>query len=90
MMQFNSDLTTTAERIWIFGYDQDFRTFRVTNQRIAPPAGIDLGDEIPENLYRAVAEVIAFAYLLEGRVSPLPTPGHGQPEGGEPMPRDAD
>lgn len=29
---------------------------------------VDLGDEIPENLYRAVAEVIAFAYLLSGRV----------------------
>ncbi len=29
---------------------------------------IELGDEIPENLYRAVAEVIAFAYLLSGKV----------------------
>ncbi len=29
---------------------------------------IELGDEIPENLYRAVAEVIAFAYYLSGRV----------------------
>jgi flagellar biosynthesis protein len=28
---------------------------------------IELGDEIPENLYRAVAEVIAFAYYLSGR-----------------------
>ncbi len=28
---------------------------------------IDLGDEIPENLYRAVAEVIAFAYILTGK-----------------------
>jgi flagellar biosynthesis protein len=28
---------------------------------------IPLGDEIPENLYRAVAEVIAFAYLLTGK-----------------------
>jgi len=28
---------------------------------------IDLGDEIPENLYRAVAEVIAFAYILSGK-----------------------
>jgi len=31
-------------------------------------ATIELGDEIPENLYRAVAEVIAFAYYLSGRV----------------------
>ena len=28
---------------------------------------IPLGDEIPENLYRAVAEVIAFAYMLTGK-----------------------
>ena len=30
-------------------------------------AEIDLGDEIPETLYRAVAEVIAFAYILTGK-----------------------
>ena len=28
---------------------------------------INLGEEIPENLYRAVAEVIAFAYILSGK-----------------------
>ena len=28
---------------------------------------LELGDEIPENLYRAVAEVIAFAYLLKSQ-----------------------
>ena len=28
---------------------------------------INLGDEIPENLYRAVAEVIAFAYIIRGK-----------------------
>lgn len=28
---------------------------------------MNLGDEIPEKLYRAVAEVIAFAYLLTGK-----------------------
>ncbi|MES9946727.1 EscU/YscU/HrcU family type III secretion system export apparatus switch protein [Candidatus Thiodiazotropha sp. CDECU1] len=31
---------------------------------------IPLGDEIPEALYRAVAEVIAFAYLLSGKMPP--------------------
>lgn len=31
-------------------------------------ARIELGDEIPENLYRAVAEVIAFAYLVSGKM----------------------
>ena len=30
-------------------------------------AQIKLGDEIPEQLYYAVAEVIAFAYLLKGK-----------------------
>ena len=30
-------------------------------------AKIDMGEEIPENLYRAVAEVIAFAYILSGK-----------------------
>jgi flagellar biosynthesis protein len=35
---------------------------------------IDLGDEIPENLYRAVAEIIAFAYILSGRVCGVPEP----------------
>lgn len=29
---------------------------------------IELGDEIPENLYRAVAEVIAFAYFVSGKM----------------------
>lgn len=30
-------------------------------------AGIPLGDEIPRELYVAVAEVIAFAYMLSGK-----------------------
>ncbi|MGE3296887.1 MAG: EscU/YscU/HrcU family type III secretion system export apparatus switch protein [Porticoccaceae bacterium] len=30
---------------------------------------VELGEEIPEMLYRAVAEVIAFAYMLSGRTS---------------------
>ena len=33
-------------------------------------AQIPLGDEIPENLYVAVAEVIAFAYLITGKRPP--------------------
>ena len=28
---------------------------------------IPLGEEIPENLYRAIAEVIAFAYFIAGK-----------------------
>lgn len=31
---------------------------------------LELGDEIPENLYLAVAQVIAFAYFLSGKVPP--------------------
>jgi len=31
---------------------------------------IPLGDEIPESLYRAIAEVIAFAYLVSGKRPP--------------------
>lgn len=30
-------------------------------------AELDINDEIPENLYRAIAEVIAFAYILSGK-----------------------
>lgn len=30
-------------------------------------ARVDLGDQVPEALYRAVAEVIAFAWQLRGR-----------------------
>lgn len=41
---------------------------------------IPLGDEIPEALYRAVAEVIAFAYLLSGKWPP----GHPQGAVGRP------
>ena len=33
---------------------------------------IELGEEIPDVLYRAVAEVIAFAYVLSGRVCGVP------------------
>lgn len=29
---------------------------------------LDLGEEIPESLYQVVAEVLAFAYLLRGRM----------------------
>jgi flagellar biosynthesis protein len=37
---------------------------------VAMLAQIPLGDEIPEELYRAVAEVIAFAYILAGKFPP--------------------
>lgn len=33
---------------------------------------IDLGEEIPRSLYVTVAQVIAFSYLMAGRISPVP------------------
>lgn len=30
-------------------------------------AELDLGEEIPEQLYKAVAEIIAFAYIIKGK-----------------------
>ena len=41
---------------------------------------IPLGEEVPEQLYRAVAEVISFAYLLAGKM----------PKGFDPDNRDTD
>lgn len=35
-------------------------------------ASIELGDEIPAELYLAVAEVLRFAYSLSGKPVPLP------------------
>lgn len=50
-------------------------------------AQVPLGDEIPEHLYRAIAEIIAFAYLISGKrppgfeQNPEPEAGHaGEPE----------
>ena len=31
-------------------------------------AELELGDEIPESVYKAVAEVIAFAYIIKGKM----------------------
>ena len=36
-------------------------------------AQVELGDEIPRELYVAVAQVIAFAYQISGKKPPLPT-----------------
>jgi len=30
-------------------------------------AELELGDEIPEQLYKAIAEIIAFAYIIKGK-----------------------
>lgn len=41
-------------------------------------AKMELNQEIPEGLYRAVAEVIAFAYLIKGRQPPSTDPTGGE------------
>jgi flagellar biosynthesis protein len=41
-------------------------------------SSIDLGKEIPPALYLAVAEVIAFAYLVSGKMPPRPDRPHEQ------------
>ena len=46
-------------------------------------AQLELGQEIPSTLYQAVAEVIAFAYLMSGKEPPLPGRAEGQAESGE-------
>lgn len=53
-------------------------------------AQIPLGDEIPENLYIAVAEVLSFVYFVSGRTpwdDPLDTARRTTPEGGELIPK---
>ena len=37
---------------------------------------LELGDEIPETLYLAVARIIAFAYMVAGKTPPLPDTGN--------------
>ncbi|NOY66357.1 MAG: flagellar protein FhlB [Gammaproteobacteria bacterium] len=39
---------------------------------------IDLGEEIPRSLYLTIARVIAFSYLMAGRVSPVPLRTHNE------------
>ncbi len=37
---------------------------------------LELGDEIPETLYLAIARIIAFAYMVAGKTPPLPDTGN--------------
>lgn len=41
---------------------------RADRQLVKVLAQVELGEEIPEPLYRVVAEVIAFAYLIKGKM----------------------
>jgi flagellar biosynthesis protein len=50
-------------------------------------SALDLGEEIPEALYRAVAETLAWAYKLDaeaGRPERRPGEGTGRPSGAAP------
>lgn len=57
----------TAERILELAREHDI-PLREDPVLVELLAKVGLGDEIPPALYRAVAEVIAFAYLLSGKV----------------------
>lgn len=48
-------------------------------------ARLSLNEEIPESLYRVIAEILAFAFHIRGR-----TPEDARPGGGEPGPSAAD
>jgi flagellar biosynthesis protein len=48
---------------------------------VALLARLELGDEIHPNLYKAVAQVIAFAYLISGKTPPIEaTPDTSPPQ----------
>lgn len=41
---------------------------------------LELGDEIPEQLYLAVAKIIAFAYFIQGKHPQFHSPSQGSPQ----------
>lgn len=54
----------TGDRIVQLAYENDIPVHEDT-ALVQALSSIDLGDEIPENLYLAVAEILAFIYYLE-------------------------
>lgn len=46
-------------------------------------ARLELGSEIPELLYRAIAEIIAFVYMLKGKTPAGHGHGHGHGHGNQ-------
>ena len=72
-----------APRVTAKGYDDVAREIkRIAEEHDVPLyediilaqvlSQIDLGEEIPRALYVAVAEVIAFTYMISGKVSVVP------------------
>ncbi|WP_177418835.1 EscU/YscU/HrcU family type III secretion system export apparatus switch protein [endosymbiont of Lamellibrachia barhami] len=58
-----------AERIMALAEEHDVPLYEDA-ELAALLSQIPLGDEIPEALYRAIAEVITFAYILSGKRPP--------------------
>lgn len=55
-----------AEQILSLAREHDI-PLHEDGQLVEVLAQLELGDEIPETLYRVVAEIIAFVYVLQGR-----------------------
>lgn len=60
----------TAERILALAEEHNI-PLREDPDLVYLLSQLDLGDEIPATLYVAVAEVIAFAYRLSGKLRPV-------------------
>lgn len=58
-----------AEQILAIAREHDIPIQEDNEVLVSALAQIELGDEIPELLYVAVAQVIAFAYYLSGKQS---------------------
>jgi flagellar biosynthesis protein len=60
-----------AERILAVAREHDV-PLREDQSLVALLSRLELGEEVPQNLYKAVAQVIAFAYLVSGKTPPEP------------------
>lgn len=67
----------TAEAIMRLAREHDVPLDEDPNLALAL-SQVPLGEEIPQALYAAVAEVLAFAYLVSGRVPPRHGSGGGE------------
>jgi len=56
-----------ARRILAIAEDHDI-PLHEDSELVALLSRLDLGEEIPENLYRAIAQIIAFAYFINGKM----------------------
>ena len=56
-----------ARQILAIAEDHDI-PLHEDSKLVALLSRLDLGEEIPENLYRAIAQIIAFAYFISGKM----------------------